>query len=211
VDSVGRPDAPRCVSAARRALRADRSSRDATSRRGATRTAVSRRAHGRTAARAHASTRGTSGPRRGVDCRRRSHASLRGVLAEVQQETGERVPHLAWCPEHAVVVAIRQHLPATREHAVHGPRDPRADRLHPAPQRPARRRVVARPNGDAAEARARAAWNRARRLDSSDDLVLVSTLSCERSELDRSAERDARSRRPPDATSSLRAHAKTTP
>ena len=62
---------------------------------------------------------------------------LRRVPARVEQHVGERVPHLPRARQHLVVIAVREHLPAAPapERAIHGVRELRRDRLHPAPER----------------------------------------------------------------------------
>jgi hypothetical protein len=54
------------------------------------------------------------------------------VVPQIQQHVGQRVPNLSRAAEHAQVVAFREHRAAARERAMHGSRDARADRFHPA-------------------------------------------------------------------------------
>ncbi len=59
----------------------------------------------------------------------------RGVPPPVQEHIRQHIPYLPRSSEHARVVGVRQHPTAPPKHAVHGAREPRADRLHPPPQR----------------------------------------------------------------------------
>ena len=65
----------------------------------------------------------------GVSCR------LQPVLPQVLQHVAERVPYLARARQLPDVIAASHDLSVTREHAVHGERDSRADGLHPPPER----------------------------------------------------------------------------
>jgi hypothetical protein len=56
------------------------------------------------------------------------------VLAHVQEDVRECVPDLARRSQQAQVVAAEQHRPFPPEHAIHGSREPRRHRLHPARQ-----------------------------------------------------------------------------
>jgi hypothetical protein len=58
------------------------------------------------------------------------------VTSRIQEDIGQRVPHLARRPQHVQVVAISEDLAATPEHSIHGSRQARSDRLH------ARREIV---------------------------------------------------------------------
>jgi hypothetical protein len=57
------------------------------------------------------------------------------VLSRVEEDVAEDVSHLPGRPQHAQVVALREHRPAPTEDAAHGPRQTRSERLHPAAER----------------------------------------------------------------------------
>ena len=59
---------------------------------------------------------------------------LAPVLAHIQEDVGERVPHLARRPQHAQVVAPEQHRTLAPEDPIHRARESRRHRFHPARQ-----------------------------------------------------------------------------
>jgi len=67
-------------------------------------------------------------PERGLEC----SPCLLCMLAGVAQHVGDGVPRLARGAEHVAVIAVCEHAPGSPERAMNGPREPRADRLHPA-------------------------------------------------------------------------------
>jgi hypothetical protein len=54
--------------------------------------------------------------------------------ARILEHVRDRVPYFARRAQHVGVVAIREHPTRPTEHSVHGSSEPRADRLHPAPE-----------------------------------------------------------------------------
>jgi len=57
------------------------------------------------------------------------------VVARVQQDVAQRVPHLFRRRQKSEMVPIGQDRPAAPRNPIHGAREPRRDRLHAAPER----------------------------------------------------------------------------
>jgi hypothetical protein len=83
-------------------------------------------------------------PGRGVIDRRdvrQGPAGPRQVPAGVEEHVGNRIPDLAWCPQHVDVTAVGEGLPGSPEHPIHRPREARHDRLEPQGEIPGARRL----------------------------------------------------------------------
>jgi len=57
------------------------------------------------------------------------------MMAGVQQDVRERVPHLARAAQHVQVEALGEHWPAPMKRPVQGACDPGSNRFHPAAER----------------------------------------------------------------------------
>lgn len=58
-------------------------------------------------------------------------AELGRVASRIEKHIGDRIPNLARSPQNVQVESIREHGPASCEHAVHDARKSRTDRFHP--------------------------------------------------------------------------------
>ena len=54
------------------------------------------------------------------------------MASRIEQHVRERVAHLAWCPQHVQVEAVRQNGTAPREDSIHGSRQARGEGFHAA-------------------------------------------------------------------------------